>query len=148
MGKDSVQPFLEYPGKWVILLGLTSNPGAEDFQFLELKNSTRLYEDIILKASGWGSPDNIMFVAGARRTELLSGIRKILPDHFLLVPGVGAQGGNLEDVAREGMNSKCGLIVNSSRAVLYADDSADFAVTAREKAMELQKSMSVLMDRL
>jgi orotidine-5'-phosphate decarboxylase len=152
MGKDSIQPFLEYPGKWVILLGLTSNPGAEDFQFLRLESGNqsgnqRLYEEVLQKASGWAGPDQMMFVAGATRPELISGIRRILPDHFLLVPGIGAQGGSLETVVREGMNEHCGLIVNSSRSILYAGDSSGFGAAARQKALELQKAMSGYLNR-
>jgi len=141
-----VEPFLEYPEKWVILLGLTSNPGAEDFQFLQLQNGSKyLYEEVLHKASGWAGPDRMMFVAGATKAELISGIRKIIPDHFLLVPGIGAQGGSLESAARAGMNRHCGLIVNSSRAILYADHSKDFAKKARNKALKLQKSMSAFL---
>jgi len=152
MGKDSIQPFLEYPGKWVILLGLTSNPGAEDFQFLRLEGGNQtgnhlLYEEVLQKASGWAGPDQMMFVAGATRPELISGIRRILPDHFLLVPGIGAQGGSLETVVREGMNEHCGLIVNSSRSILYAGDSSGFGAAARQKALELQKAMSGYLNR-
>jgi orotidine-5'-phosphate decarboxylase len=148
MGQDSVQPFLEYEGKWVIVLGLTSNPGAEDFQFLSLQENGRLlYEEVIFKAAGWAGPDRIMFVAGATRPELITGIRQIIPDHFLLVPGVGAQGGSLEEVAKAGMNKHCGLIVNSSRSILYAEDSPAFAAKARENARNLQLEMSSLLVR-
>jgi orotidine-5'-phosphate decarboxylase len=143
MGRDSVQPFLEYPGKWVILLGMTSNPGAEDFQFLRLQEGGgRLYEEVLRKASSWADHDRMMFVAGATRAELISGIRQILPDHFLLVPGVGAQGGSLEEVARAGMNQHCGLLVNSSREILYEDPGPDFASAARQKALALREIMS------
>ena len=143
MGRDSVEPFLEYQGKWVILLGLTSNPGAGDFQFLHLQAGNRpLYEEIIGQAAEWAGPDKLMFVAGATRAELISGIRSIIPDHFILVPGIGAQGGSLDEVVKAGMNQNCGLIVNSSRSILYANDSEAFAVKSREKALELQKSMS------
>jgi len=166
MGKDSVQPFLEYEGRWVIVLGLTSNPGAEDFQFLTVQNqdqmnkrdqqkngdqrmngSKKLYEVVIKKAAGWAGHDRMMFVAGATRAELISGIRKIIPDHFLLVPGIGAQGGSLEDVVREGMTDHCGLIVNSSRSILYADDTETYASTAREKARELQLAMATFLNQ-
>ena len=146
MGKDSVLPFLEYDGKWVIVLGVTSNPGAEDFQFLSLKeNGRNLYEEVIAKAAQWAGPDKIMFVTGATRPELIAGIRDIIPDHFLLVPGVGAQGGSLEEVSKAGLNNHCGLIVNSSRSILYADDSPSFAEKAREAGLELQKAMSSLL---
>ncbi len=143
MGKDSVQPFLEYPEKWVIVLGITTNPGAEDFQLLKLQNSGKhLYEEVLRKASEWSGPDRMMFVAGATRAERISGIRRIVPDHFLLVPGIGAQGGSLASVARAGMNRHCGLLVNAGRSILYADRTREFALRAREKALELQQSMS------
>ncbi|MFC2113042.1 orotidine-5'-phosphate decarboxylase [Bacteroidota bacterium] len=143
MGRDSVEPFLEYDGKWVILLGLTSNPGAEDFQFLPLKDGgKKLYQEVIQKASQWAGPDRMMFVAGATRAELISRIREIIPDHFLLVPGIGAQGGSLDEVVKAGMNDQCGLIVNSSRSILYADNSESFAEKARANTLELQQAMS------
>jgi orotidine-5'-phosphate decarboxylase len=146
MGKDSVLPFLEYEGKWVIVLGVTSNPGAEDFQFLSLKESGRtLYEEVITKATKWAGPDKIMFVCGATRPELIADLRKIIPDHFLLVPGVGTQGGSLEEVVKAGQNNHCGLIVNSSRSILYADDSPNFAEKARDAALQLQQEMSSLL---
>ena len=146
MGSDSVLPFLEYQGKWVILLGLTSNPGADDFQMLPLAGSERkLYQEVIGQAAEWAGPDRMMFVAGATRPELISGIREIIPDHFLLVPGIGAQGGSLEEVARAGMNNQCGLIVNSSRSILYAADSEEFASEARREALKIQQSMSRLL---
>jgi orotidine-5'-phosphate decarboxylase len=149
MGKDTVDPFLAYPGKWVILLGLTSNAGAEDFQLLNLEvdgreKEKKLYEAVIDTASGWAGPDQMMFVAGATRAELLAGIRSMVPEHFLLVPGIGAQGGSLEEVARHGMNKHCGLIVNASRSILYADSSRSFAKSARKQALSLQQSMSDL----
>ncbi len=143
MGRDSVEPFLEYKGKWVIVVGLTSNPGAEDFQFLSIKDSGKnLYQEVIQKAAGWAGPDQMMFVAGATRAELISEIRKIIPDHFLLVPGIGAQGGSLEEVVKAGMNDQCGLLVNSSRSILYADNSESFAGKARANALELQLEMA------
>lgn len=146
MGEDSVRPFLEHPGKWVILLGLTSNPGAKDFQFLHVQNGNmHLYEEVIRQGAGWAEPDRMMFVAGATRAELISGIRRLIPDHFLLVPGIGAQGGSIEEVVRTGMNDHCGLIINASRSILYADDSAAFAGKAREKARELQTAMSAFL---
>lgn len=149
MGEDSVRPFLEHSGKWVILLGLTSNPGAEDFQFLRLQNgSMHLYEEVIRQGAAWAGPDRMMFVAGATRAELISGIRRIIPDHFLLVPGIGAQGGSLVEVVRTGMNDHCGLIINASRSILYADDSAGFAGKAREKAKELQTAMSTIFPQI
>lgn len=143
MGRDSVEPFLSYSGKWVIVLGLTSNPGAEDFQFLEVGGGRKVYHEVIEKAAGWAGPGQLMFVAGATRAELISGIRSIIPDHFLLVPGIGAQGGSLEEVVKAGMNGLGGLIINSSRAILYADASENFAGKARENALELQRSMAV-----
>src|ERR1035437_7683198 len=122
MGADSITPFLEYQNKWVILLALTSNPGADDFQQLvEKEKGIPLYESVIQKSEKWGSENNLMYVVGATRAELLIKIRKIIPNHFLLIPGVGAQGGSLSDVAQFGFNSQCGLIVNSSRAIIYAD---------------------------
>ena len=146
MGKDSVQPFLEYKGKWVILLALTSNAGADDFQFLEEKNtSERLFERVIKKGREWGDQDNLMFVAGATRAEMLADIRKIIPDHFLLVPGVGAQGGSLEEVAKFGMNNRCGLLVNSSRGIIFADKGKEFAQKAATKAQEIQVEMAELL---
>lgn len=146
MGKDTVIPFLGYDGKWVIMLGLTSNPGAEDFQFLEAgSGQKRLFEEVIRQGAEWAGPDQVMFVAGATRAELISDIRRIIPDHFLLVPGVGAQGGSLEEVVDAGMNDQCGLIVNASRSILYASDDAAFDEAAREKALELQQEMAALL---
>jgi len=144
MGKDSVMPFLEYEGKWVILLALTSNPGAEDFQLLST-GDTRLYAEVFRQGASWGSPDNIMFVAGATRPEKLDEVRAIVPDHFLLVPGIGAQGGSLESVARHGMNKHCGMIVNASRSIIYAGSSASFAEDARGEAENLRDQMSNLL---
>jgi len=141
MGEDSVSPFLEYSGKWSIILALTSNKGSFDFQRLESEN-TALYKTVIERSSKWGSTDQIMYVVGATRAEDLSDIRKIIPDHFLLVPGVGAQGGSLKEVVKHGMNSQCGLIVNSSRGIIYAGDGEDFATVARSKAKDLQMQMS------
>ena len=141
MGEDSVSPFLEYSGKWSIILALTSNKGSFDFQRLESEN-TALYKTVIERSSKWGSTDQIMYVVGATRAEDLSDIRKIIPDHFLLVPGVGAQGGSLKEVVKHGMNSQCGLIINSSRGIIYAGDGEDFATVARSKAKDLQMQMS------
>ena len=141
MGKDSVSPFLEFENKWVILLALTSNQGAADFQYFEDRNSKKLFQEVLSKSQEWGTKENMMYVVGATKAEALSGIRKIAPDHFLLVPGVGAQGGSLEEVARYGMNDKCGLLVNSSRGIIFASKEADFAEAAGEKAFELQKQM-------
>lgn len=146
MGSDSVSPFLGYEGKWVILLALTSNKGAADFQFsINKKNSTRLFEEVLATSSQWGSADELMYVVGATQAEMLTGIRKIIPDHFLLVPGVGAQGGSLQEVAQHGLNRQCGLIVNSSRGIIYASSGADFASAARKSAMEVQLEMEAIL---
>ena len=142
MGEDSVKPFMTYEGKWVILLALTSNQGAADFQFIENnQNGEKLFETVLKKSQAWGSEENLMYVVGATKAEMLSDIRKIIPDHFLLVPGVGAQGGSLEEVVKFGINKTCGLIVNSSRGIIYASSDKNFAEAAREKAKELQLQM-------
>ena len=143
MGEDSIRPFLEYQNKWTIVLGLTSNKGAFDFEMLKLKNENEsyLYEQVLHTVSNWGNPNNLMFVVGATRAEELSNIRKIIPDNFLLVPGVGAQGGSLADVAKYGMNKDCGLLVNASRAILYAGSEMDFAEKAAAVAFEYQLEM-------
>ncbi|MBI4931050.1 MAG: orotidine-5'-phosphate decarboxylase [Bacteroidetes bacterium] len=140
MGEDSVTPFLQYEGKWVILLALTSNKGANDFQ-----TENELYKTVLKRSQQWGSADNMMYVVGATRAEMLADVRKIVPEHFLLVPGVGAQGGSLREVAKYGMNKQCGLLVNSSRNIIYASDKEDFAVKAREEAMKMQKEMASLL---
>ncbi|MBN1413983.1 MAG: orotidine-5'-phosphate decarboxylase [Bacteroidales bacterium] len=145
MGSDSVIPFLEYPGKWVILLALTSNPGAEDFQFLCNTKQERLFESVIKQSLTWGHQENLMYVVGATKASMLVKIREIAPDHFLLIPGIGAQGGDLAEVARYGLNSNCGLIVNSSRAIIYADSTDRFAEVAADKAKEVQLQMAVLL---
>ncbi|MBN2518961.1 MAG: orotidine-5'-phosphate decarboxylase [Bacteroidales bacterium] len=146
MGSDSVLPFLSYKNKWVILLALTSNQGAYDFQyFKEYENQEYLFKKIILISKGWGNENNMMYVAGATKAEMLKEIRKIVPDHFLLVPGVGAQGGSLEQVAKYGMNNKCGLIVNASRSVIYADNSDKYYMAAKLEAQKLQKEMQNLL---
>mgnify|MGYP000170493311 FL=1 len=144
MGEDSVTPFIKYEGKWVILLALTSNKGAFDFQFME-ENGEKLYERVLKVSQQWGGKDNMMYVVGATKAEMLGGIRKIVPDHFLLVPGVGAQGGSLEEVAKYGMNTHCGLIVNSSRGIIFADTTENFAVRAGEEAHKLQQDMERLL---
>lgn len=144
MGEDSVTPFLQYPEKWVILLALTSNKGAFDFQFREDKG-VKLYEAVLRKSQEWGDKQNMMYVVGATKAEMLGGIRDIVPDHFLLVPGVGAQGGSLQEVAKYGMNSHCGLIVNSSRGIIFADKTERFAVRAGEEARKLQGEMEILL---
>lgn len=144
MGEDSVTPFLQYENKWVILLALTSNKGAFDFQFLE-NEGEKLYEKVLKKSQEWGNKENMMYVVGATKAEMLAGIRKIVPAHFLLVPGVGAQGGSLEEVAKYGMNAHCGLIVNSSRGIIFADKTENFAVRAGEEARKLQSEMESLL---
>ncbi len=144
MGEDSVKPFLIYPGKWVILLALTSNKGAADFQNLKTGDQA-LFAEVIRKSMAWGTSDNMMYVVGATRAEQLGEIRKLIPDHFLLVPGVGAQGGSLEEVVKYGMNKQCGLLVNASRSILYASSGADFAEKAKEEAKTLQLQMKTLL---
>lgn len=144
MGSDSVQPFLAYPGKWTILLGLTSNKGANDFQYLQ-SDEMYLFEHVLLRSSQWGTPDNLMYVVGATQAEQLGKIREIIPDHFLLVPGVGAQGGSLQEVARYGMNRDIGLLVNASRSIIFASRQEDFAEKAKEEAMKMQSQMAELM---
>lgn len=144
MGEDSVTPFLQYEGKWVVLLALTSNKGAFDFQFFE-QEGERLYERVLRKSQEWGNDRNMMYVVGATKADMLEGIRKIVPEHFLLVPGVGAQGGSLEEVARYGMNNHCGLIVNSSRGIIFADKTENFARRAGEEARKLQADMERLL---
>ncbi len=145
MGEDSIKPFLSVNNKWVILLALTSNKGAADFQFIENKSGKKLFEQVLKTSSEWGNPRNLMYVVGATKAEKLVDIRKIIPEHFLLIPGVGAQGGNLQDVSEFGMNNDCGLLVNSSRGILYADDTEHFADAARNKARELQSQMDILL---
>lgn len=146
MGIDSVSPFLEYENKWVILLALTSNKGASDFQFIKNGSSAkRLFEEVLLTSSKWGDPANMMYVVGATQAEMLADIRKAVPDHFLLVPGVGAQGGSLEAVAKYGLNKQCGLIVNSSRGIIFASNGEDFGQQSGEKAHELQQQMESIL---
>ena len=140
MGSDSVQPFLNYPGKWTIVLGLTSNEGSKNFQQKKLGDHF-LYEEVISETASWGTEENLMFVIGATKAEELSSIRKIIPNHFLLIPGVGAQGGSLADVVKYGMTKDCGLFVNASRAIIYASQKEDFAVKAREIALQYQTEM-------
>jgi len=145
MGEDSVTPFLGYPDKWVILLALTSNKGAFDFQFMQDQQGEKLYEKVLNRSQQWATSEKMMYVVGATKASELEGIRKIVPDHFLLVPGVGAQGGSLSEVALYGMNSQCGLLVNSSRAILYASTAKDFAEKAGEAALEVQLEMKNLL---
>lgn len=146
MGSDSIKPFLAFKDKWVIVLALTSNAGAIDFQFGESSSGEKLYEKVIRKCMTWADPDKLMFVVGATKAEHLTHIRAFAPDNFLLVPGVGAQGGSLEDVAKFGMNKDCGLLVNASRSILYASEGEDFAVKAREEALKIQSEMAQLLD--
>lgn len=144
MGEDSVKPFLTYVDKWVILLALTSNKGADDFQYMN-EDGERLFERVLKYSSAWGNEENMMYVVGATRAEMLTEVRKVVPDHFLLVPGVGAQGGSLADVAKYGMNRHCGLLVNSSRQIIYAGNGDDFATQARHAAREVQTEMAALL---
>lgn len=141
MGEDSVTPFLGYKDKWVILLALTSNKGSHDFQLMQDTNGERLFEKVLKTSQQWGTKDNMMYVVGATQGKMFEDIRKIVPDHFLLVPGVGAQGGSLEEVCLYGMNADCGLLVNSSRGIIFASNGTDFADVAAQKARELQEQM-------
>jgi len=141
MGSDSVQPFLEVPNKWVILLALTSNVGAQDFQFLAVSDTEKLYEQVLRKSQEWGTPENLMYVVGATKAAHLKHIRSIVPNHFLLVPGVGAQGGSLEDVLENGLNTDGGLLINSSRGIIYASAGNDFAQAAGDEAKALVSVM-------
>lgn len=146
MGEDSVTPFLGYDGKWVILLALTSNKGAYDFQFEKnAETGERLFEKVLKTSLEWGTDENMMYVVGATKAEMLSDIRAVVPDHFLLVPGVGAQGGSLEEVARYGLNGTCGLLVNSSRQIMYASSESDFALAARREAEKVQTEMEFIL---
>jgi orotidine-5'-phosphate decarboxylase len=149
MGEDSIRPFLEYENKWTIVLGLTSNKGAADFEMLKVQNGNEehlrsdfVYEKVLRTVSKWGTPDNLMFVTGATQATEFENIRNILPDHFLLVPGVGFQGGSLEDVSKFGMNDSCGLLVNASRAIIYAGQEENFADEARAIAQQYQAEMA------
>lgn len=147
MGADSVLPFLEFQNKWVILLALTSNTGSEDFQKMKMESGEFLYEKVLEQSKKWGGPEQLMYVVGATQTQSLTEIRKIVPENFLLIPGVGAQGGSLAEVSEYGMNSECGLLVNSSRAIIYASNGHDFAEKAAEEAEKVQKEMSVYLDK-
>lgn len=148
MGEDSVKPFLEYDGKWVILLALTSNKGGHDFQLTEDKQGERLFEKVLKKSQEWGTTENLMYVVGATQGKMFEDIRRIAPEHFLLVPGVGAQGGSLQEVCKYGMTKDCGLLVNSSRGIIYASTDTDFAEVAAVKAKELQEEMAVELERI
>jgi orotidine-5'-phosphate decarboxylase len=147
MGSDSVLPFLEYKDKWVIILGLTSNDGSLDFQHQQLVNGEKLFSKVIATCATYGTKDQIMFVIGATQADQIKQIRTLVPDHFFLVPGVGAQGGNLQDVCTNGLNSEVGLIVNASRSIIYANSGLNFAESARSKALELQKEMAIILNR-
>lgn len=148
MGEDSVKPFLKYPKKWIILLALTSNKGSLDFQLMEGKDGERLFEKVLSKSQEWATDEQMMYVVGATRGEMFADIRKYAPNHFLLVPGVGAQGGSLAEVVKYGMNSQCGLLVNSSRGIIYADNTVDFAFAATAEAEKLQQEMAVYLEKL
>jgi orotidine-5'-phosphate decarboxylase len=145
MGEDSVTPFLNHQNKWAILLALTSNKGALDFQMIEDQNGEKLFEKVLQKSSEWGTAENLMFVVGATRAEGIGEVRKLVPNHFFLVPGVGAQGGSLEDVVKYGWNHDCGLLVNSSRGIIFASNGADFAEKARVEAKKMQEKMEFLL---
>jgi orotidine-5'-phosphate decarboxylase len=147
MGKDSVEPFLQHQNKWVILLALTSNPGSQDFQYLKVgvQQTNQLFEHVLMTSSQWAGPDQMMYVVGATHPEETGRIRKLIPDHFLLVPGIGAQGGDLFEIAKVGLNSHCGLIVNSSRAIIYASSGLDFAEKAAIEAQKVQMQMQQLL---
>ncbi len=148
MGEDSVTPFLGYKGKWVILLALTSNKGSLDFQMTEDKDGVRLFEKVLSKSQEWGNSENMMYVVGATQGSMFQDIRRLAPDHFLLVPGVGAQGGSLQEVCKYGMTRDCGLLVNSSRGIIYASAGTDFAEAAAQKARELQTQMAHELDSI
>ena len=148
MGEDSVKPFLEYDDKWVILLALTSNKGSHDFQLTEDQQGERLFEKVLKKSQEWGTTENLMYVVGATQGKMFEDIRRIAPNHFLLVPGVGAQGGSLQEVCKYGMTKDCGLLVNSSRGIIYASKDEDFAEIAGQKAKELQLEMASELETL
>lgn len=141
MGEDSVKPFLDFPDKWVILLALTSNAGSKDFQNLRLENNRQLFEEVIQKSQEWATDEQLMYVVGATKADMLTHIRKLAPKHFLLVPGVGVQGGSLKEVSKYGINSQCGLLVNSSRGIIYASTEKDFAQKAGDEAKKIQEEM-------
>lgn len=145
MGQDSITPFTAYTDKWTIVLALTSNKGSEDFQMMEDRDGERLFERVLRKSQQWGTTEQLMFVVGATRGQLIEDVRRVAPDNFLLVPGVGAQGGSLSEVARYGMNPDCGLLVNSSRGIIYASNGADFAEAAGAAARELAAQMRLLL---
>ena len=146
MGEDSVKPFLLYTNKWVIVLGLTSNKGSHDFQFTTDSNGERLFEKVLRVSKEWASEDQMMFVVGATQGKLFEDVRRIVPNHFLLVPGVGAQGGSLREVVEYGINNQCGLLVNSSRQIIYAGQDENFAALSREQALKVQEEMKSLLE--
>lgn len=148
MGEDSVTPFLQYDGKWVILLALTSNKGSHDFQLTEGKDGERLFEKVLRTSMKWGNDENMMYVVGATQGKMFEDIRRIVPNHFLLVPGVGAQGGSLQEVCQYGMTKDCGLLVNSSRGIIYAANDEKFAEAAAQKAQELQAQMAEELEKI
>lgn len=150
MGADSVKPFLVQEGKWVILLALTSNAGSRDFQMLRLENGNEeyLFEQVLSTSAAWATADQMMYVVGATQAEYVQRVRQLVPDHFLLVPGVGAQGGSLEDISRLAMNQQCGLLVNATRSIIYASSGPDFAEKARAEALAMQQEMEALLEEL
>lgn len=147
MGADSVKPFLDFKGKWVILLAHTSNEGSADFQLIESKDGKKLYETVITTSQQWGTPEQLMYVVGATRADKVAEIRKLAPEHFFLVPGIGAQGGDLQEVSKHGLNKQCGLLVNSTRAIIYASSDKDFAKAAMREAMQVKEEMSKLLQQ-
>lgn len=147
MGKDSVEPFLLHKNKWVILLALTSNIGSHDFQLTEDAHGERLFEKVLKTSQEWATDEQMMYVIGATQEKLLGRVRKIIPNHFLLVPGLGAQGGSLEEVCKVGMNNTCGLLVNSSRAIIFADNSENFAISAGKEAQKVQLEMADMLKK-
>ena len=147
MGEDSVKPFLAFANKWVILLAHTSNPGSADFQLFESHSGRKLYEEVMLRSQQWGTPDNLMYVVGATRADRIAAIRALVPHHFFLVPGVGAQGGDLQAVSERGLNLECGLLVNSARAIIYASADTDFAEAAAREARKVRDEMSTYWPR-
>lgn len=148
MGEDSVTPFLAFTDKWAIMLGLTSNEGSKDFQLQRMEDGEYLYEKVLKAGAGWGTPDNLMFVVGATQTEQIARVRALVPDHFFLVPGVGAQGGDLAEISKRGMNKDCGLLVNVSRGIIYAGNGEDFAADARTAALQYQTEMAGLLSSI
>lgn len=147
MGEDSVKPFLQYPGKWAIVLGLTSNPGSADFEQLHTPEG-RLFEQVLKKCAAWGNVSNLMYVIGATRYEMVEEIRKSYPEHFFLVPGVGAQGGSLEEISQKGMNKQCGLLVNASRAIIFASSGVDFATHAQQASENYHQEMKLYLEKI